>query len=414
MIEFIFLITGIIIGGFAAWYTATTRTENKFQQKIKEYEKHLREETEKRIRYETELSILKNTQNHSSDNFEAIAAKALQNSSEMFLKLANETMQKFSGKAESNFHGTKNAIEGIIKPLQTSLVKHEQLISEMRVGNSQTFGSIKSYLQELAKSQKSLERETGALASALKSPNVRGRWGEIGLRRIVEFSGMTEFCDFEMQANIKSENKSYRPDMIVKLPGGKHIAADSKVPLNAYLDMIEAENEEDKKRFAKQHAKAVMRHVKELSSKAYWSQFDNSIDFVVLYMEVEPAFGAALTENKNLFAEAAANRIVFATPATLIALLQTVAFSWKQQTATENARKIWKQSNEIYERLAAFSDYLQKIGSGIEGLAKTYNQAVGSWERRVQPSIRKMEDLGASSEKKKLKELQPSETQIRQ
>jgi len=413
MAEFLFLLVGIAIGGFAAWFTASGRAENISRQKMKELESDFKQETAQRIRYETELSILKKSTNGGSDNFEAIAAKALKNSSEMFIKLANETMEKVSGKAESNFKGTQNAIEGIVKPLQTSLQKHEKLLAEMREGSSETFGSLKSYLTELAKSQKSLEKETGALASALKSPNVRGRWGEIGLRRIVEFSGMTEFCDFETQVSINKDNQNFRPDMIVKLPGGKNIAVDSKVPLNAYLDMIEAENENDKSKFASLHAKSVMRHVKELSSKAYWSQFDNSVDFVVLYMEVEPAFGAALAENKNLFAEAAANRIVFATPATLIALLQTVSYSWKQQTATENAQKIWKQSNEIYERLAAFSEYLHKIGGGIESLAKTYNQSIGSWERRVQPSIRKMEELGAASEKKKLKELELSETQIR-
>jgi DNA recombination protein RmuC len=225
---------------------------------------------------------------------------------------------------------------------------------------------------------------------------------------------MSSFCDFNEQVNRDTDDGRLRPDMIVNLPDNKRIVIDSKVPLNKYLEGIESESDETRKQCFMEHAKAVERHVKNLSSKAYWSQFDNSVDFVVLYIEVEPAFGAALFENNQLLLDAIQNRIVFATPTTLITLLQTVAFSWKQHTATENAIQIWQSAKEIYERLAIFTEYIQKLGTDINSISKTYNQAVGSWESRVMPAIRKMENLGISSEKKTIQEIQPVESITRE
>ena len=268
-------------------------------------------------------------------------------------------------------------------------------------------------MEELSKSQKSLEKETGALVTALKSPKVRGRWGEIGLKRIVEFSGMSHYCDFDEQVNKNTDDGALRPDMIVNLPENRKIIVDSKMPLNAYLDALEAEEELTKQELMKNHAKAVALHVKNLSAKAYWSQFDNSIDFVVLYIEVESAFSAALSVNPRLIVEGLQNKIVFATPTTLITMLQTVAYSWKQQKSGENAQQIIQSSHEVFERIAIFNEYIQKIGTNISSLVKTFNQSVGSWEGRVLPSIRKVEALGLKSENRKIESLEKIESSVR-
>ena len=350
MTEFLLLITGLLIGLIITKFWL----EKKYLNSSDIYNKKLENETRLRIKAETELHTIKISNSNNKTDFESLASKIMQNNNKTFIQLANETFSKFSSEANKDFKQSKDAVGEMLKPLKESLTKHEDLVKELKESSSETFGSLKTYLQTLAESQKSLEKETGALVTALKAPKVRGRWGEIGLKRIVEFSGMSEYCDFEMQVHIKYDEKISRPDMIVNLPGRKRIAVDSKAPLNAYLEMLETENEDEKKKLLEKHSKAVAKHMRELSSKKYWSQFDETVDFVVLYIEVEPAFGAALSFNKNLLSEAVSNRIVFATPTTLIALLQTVAYSWNQHGATENALKIWKSSKEIYERLSIF------------------------------------------------------------
>jgi len=331
----------------------------------------------------------------------------MQSNNQAFIQLASETMKGILTKAESDYKQGSEAIHHIVKPLKESIERHEKLVSEFQEGNNKAMGSLKTYLEELGKSQKSLEKETGALVNALKSPKVRGRWGEIGLKRIVEFSGMSNYCDFEEQSSTNTEEGRLRPDMIINLPENRKIIVDSKVPLNAYLDALESPSEQDKQQFIAAHSKALQTHMKNLSGKAYWSQFDRSIDFVVLYIEVESAFSAALHHNPHLITEGLQNRIVFATPTTLIALLQTVAYSWKQQKAGENAQKIFESSRELHERLIVFNTYLQRLGQNLTTTVSFYNQAVGSWESRVSPSIRKMEELGAVSEKKALQQLEP-------
>ncbi len=371
----------------------------------KEKDQFITKEKEARLKAEAELVALKKyyeeSGKHIKETFESLASNVMQTNAKSFIQLAQQTMEKYISKANDDYDKRKESIDYLVKPLKESLDKHENLVKDLQLTSNKTFGSLQSYLEELNRNQKNLEKETNALVTALKSPKVRGRWGEIGLKRIVEFSGMASFCHFNEQVNVSGEENNFRPDMVVSLPDSKKIVIDSKVPLSAYLESFESDNDTTRKDLIARHSKAVATHVKQLSSKAYWSQFDNTVDFVVLYIEVEPAFGAALAENPNLIVEAIQNRIVFATPSTLITLLQTVAYSWKQHTATENAVKIWQASQELYERLAQFSEYYQKIGSEINSLSKVFNQSIGSWESRIIPSIQKMENLGVNSEKKK-------------
>ena len=412
--EILFLIIGILVGGILSWFWSN----NKFKETNKKILQELSKEKELRIKAEVNLESLKEVYNKAQENlknsFNNIASEAIKNNNESFLFLANQTMEKYINKAENNFEKQNIAFSSLLKPLKEKIDKHEDLVKNIQTNSSETFGSIKNYIEELNKNQNNLSKETHALVSALKSPKIRGKWGEIGLKRIIEFSGMSSYCDFSEQVNVQTDDKRLRPDLVVYLPDNKKIVIDSKVPLNSYLEALETEDEKIKQQHLINHTKAVKNHIKELSSKAYWSQFDESVDFVVLYIEVEPAFGAALAQNNKLVFEAIQKRIVFATPTTLISMLQTVAYSWKQQKATDNAVKIWHSAKEIYNRIAIFTEHLQKIGVNINNLTKTYNNAVGSWEHRVAPGLKTMNELGIDSEKKKIENLYKIENLTRE
>ncbi len=426
MIELFIFILGTGIGVMFTYILVSKKEQEKHKEentkaeqellaekeRRKETEQELLAEKERRMKAEAEIKAFL-SKNSSQDTaiknmMEAVAAKAMQTNSETFLKMAKQVMGNYIGAAGNTIKENKHNLSAVIEPLRQKLDKQEALVRELENHNNRTFGSLKNYLEQLNKGYNLLAKETSTLSTALKAPKVRGRWGEIGLKRLVEFSGMSNYCDFDEQLTTNTEHGKLRPDMIVNLPDRKKIVVDSKVPLNAFLEAIETDDEALKAELAKKHRRAVEQHLKNLASKAYWAQFEDTVDFVVMYIEVEPAFGLALSENKNLVTDAMSNRIVFATPTTLITLLQTVSYSWKQHKATENATKIWQQSKEIYERMANFADYFRKIGSGLNNLNKTYNQAVGSWESRIMPSLRKMEQLGVSSEKKEIK---PTEEQ---
>jgi DNA recombination protein RmuC len=410
---FIFLLLGIIIGGIIGWFLHASVTTNQSDSQLSELKTQFAKELERRTRAEAELNAFKSMQQKNNEQMKefmnSFASQAILNNNDNFIKLARQAFDNYLIRMNETSEKQSISFENLIKPVKETLDKHENLVKEIQANSNRTYGNLQTYLEELTKSQKLLEKETNSLVSALKSPKVRGRWGEIGLRRLVEFSGMTAYCEFQEQVSIDTENGKLRPDLIIHLPDDKHIVIDSKVPLNAYLDAIESSNEEERKIFLGKHSKAVSQHVKDLSSKAYWSQFNNAIDFVVLYIEVEPAFGAAVIENRDLIEEGMKNRIIFATPTTLITLLQTVGYTWKQHKATENALEIWELSKELYERLATFSEYLQKMSGNIQNLVKSYNSAVGSWEGRVIPGIKRLEEKGVSSERKKIEELVPVE-----
>jgi len=418
MEQFLFLIIGVFVGFLLGKFLSDSKLKNSFNNKQRSLEHQLNEEKLKNVQLQAKLDneagLNKAMNEHLKNTFESMSTKVMQSNNESFIQLANETMKGFMMKAESDHSKRAESIDNLIKPLKDSLDRHEKLVVEFQSGNNRAMGSLKTYLEELSKSQKSLEKETGALVTALKNPKVRGRWGEIGLKRIVEFSGMSDYCDFDEQTSTNTEEGRLRPDMMINLPENRKIIVDSKVPLNAYLDSLETVDENDKKHLISAHAKAMQQHMKNLSGKAYWSQFDNSIDFVVLYIEVESAFATALHENPRLVMDGLQNRIVFATPTTLIALLQTVAYSWKQQKAGENAKKIVDSSRELHERIAVFNNYLQKLGHNLNSIVTTYNQAIGSWESRVSPSIKKMEELGVSSDKKEIEELKVIEKSTRE
>lgn len=359
-------------------------------------------------------NALEETKNSLKATFDSSAASALKNNNEQFLALAGQTLKTYLTQSEGEHEKRKQAIENLVKPLTESLNKHEQIVKDLENNSQKTFGNVQTLLDSLQTSQVNLTKETGALVSALKNPRVRGRWGEIGLRRIVEFSGMSEFCDFDEQVSQSFEDGRLRPDMIVRLPGGHNVVVDSKLALNAYLDALETEDEREKDLLLTKHVSDVRGHMNKLSKKEYWSQFNPSPDFVVYYIEIESAYSAALEKDHDLIQDSMNNKIIFATPSTLIVILRSIALSWKQQAIADNAKEIWQVGAELHERLKVFAGHLSGVGRNLDQAGKAYNDAIGSWDSRVMPVGRKLQELGATKDKGELPESKYVETSLRE
>ena len=417
MIEFLLFIIGLLIGGSLVFIFIHQPKIKQLETETKQTEHRLNQEAMARVKAISELDALKQIQAEGerklSSTLEAFASKAMQANTDVFLQLAGQTFEKYIQKAGTDYEARSESFNQLVLPLKDILSKHELLVNEVRRDTGQSFGSVLNFLQDLNQNQEKLKKETNALVTALKAPKVRGRWGEIGLRRIVEFSGLNQYCDFTEQTTTAGPEGLLRPDMVVHLPGGKKIIVDSKVPLQAYLDAVEAEDEQVAKLLLDKHSQAVSAHVRALSDKKYWAQFDGSADFVVLYLEVEPAFAAAVTTNKELIAEALKSKIVFATPSTLVALMQAIGFSWRQHAAVENAEAILQASKELYERLGTMFTAFQSVGDSVQKLVKNYNTTVGSYQTRVLPQLRRIENMGISGSKKNFDDISDVNDDIR-
>ena len=417
MIEFLLFIIGLLVGGTLVFILVHQPKIKQLAAEAKQSDLRASQEAMERVKAAAELDALKKIQAEGerklSATLDSFASKAMQANTDIFMQLAGQTFEKYIQKAGSDYEARSESFKQLVLPLKDILSKHELLVNEVRRDTGQSFGSVLNFLQDLNQNQERLKKETNALVTALKAPKVRGRWGEIGLRRIVEFSGLNPYCDFTEQTTTSGPEGLLRPDMIVHLPGGKKIIVDSKVPLQSYLDAVEAEDELTAKQLLDKHSQAVSAHVKALSDKKYWAQIDGSADFVVLYLEVEPAFAAAVTTNKDLIADALKNKIVFATPSTLVALMQAVGFSWRQHAAVENAESILQASKELYERLGTMFASFQSVGDSIQKLVKNYNATVGSYQSRVLPHLRRIESMGIAGSKKNFDDIADVNDDIR-
>jgi DNA recombination protein RmuC len=302
----------------------------------------------------------------------------------------------------------------MLKPVKESIDSYKKRIEELEKGSEKTFGQVTEMLSNIQITNTSLQKETGALVNALRNPRVRGRWGEIGLKRVVEFSGLSAHCDFVEQVYTEGEDSVLKPDMIINLPGNSHVVVDSKLPLDAYLQALETDDENSRNLLFSKHARDLRDHVNKLSKKKYWSQFDNTPDFVVLYMEVESALNVALMTDKTLLQDAMNNKIILATPTTLIVVLKSVAMSWQQHNITENALQIMEAAMDFYGRVNVFADHLDKVGGGLKTALKGYNDAIGSWESRVLPAGRKLEQLKATDNKNVLPDFEIIDKPVRE
>ena len=348
------------------------------------------------------------------DTFKSAAADALSQNNEQFIVLAESKLETQIKSSEGNLDERKASIEEMLKPVKESIDSYKKRIDELEKGSVKTFGQVTEMLSNMQHTSAILQRETGALVNALRNPRVRGRWGEIGLKRLVEFSGMSPHCDFVEQVHTASEDSILRPDLIVQLPGNSHVVVDSKLPLDAYLSALETDDETARNILLNKHSRDLRDHISNLSKKQYWSQFKNSPDFVVLYIEAESAFHAALVADKNVLQDAMLNKIILATPTTLLVILKSVAMSWQQHSIAEDAVKIMDAGVELHDRLNGFASHLSRVGNGLKSAVAGYNDAIGSWENRVLPSGKRMEQLKATNNKNELPAISVIDHSIRE
>ncbi|RYF98366.1 MAG: DNA recombination protein RmuC, partial [Chitinophagaceae bacterium] len=338
---------------------------------------------------------------------------ALDKNNQSFLDLAKTQLTSHIGQAKSDLDLRQQAIDNLVKPLGDSLSKMDEKINSLESKREGAYQNIGTLLDQMKQSTVALDRETRNLVTALKSSHTRGRYGEIALRRLVEFAGMTDQCDFREQVSTEAENGKLRPDMVINLPGNRSVVVDSKVPLSSYLQVFETEDADAQKKFLQQHANAIRIHLRQLSAKAYWDQFENAPDFVVMFMQIESSFGAALQEWPGLLEEALNNRIIVATPTTLITILRSIGYSWNQLKTMENIEEIRTAAVALYERSATLMEHMVGIGKNLTHTVNNYNKAVGSLESYFLPQGRRIYQLSQAYIKKQLTEISPVELSVR-
>jgi DNA recombination protein RmuC len=353
---------------------------------------------EEQIERERQVSLERSMERLQS-SFETVAGSSLRSNSEVFLRLAREHLGQHQQAAAATLTEREKAIESMLAPIRETLSKTEQQMLRIEKERAETFGSLKSSLESVALGQQALQKETRTLVNALRRPEVRGQWGEMTLRRLAELAGMVEHCDFAEQVTVRSEDGNLRPDMIVHMPDGRDLVVDVKTPLDAYIEAMDADSEEARAVGLRRHARAVSERVRQLAAKNYWSQFEKSPDFVILFIPGDQFLSAALAELPSLIEDAIRQNVIITTPSSFVAILKTVAYGWRQTVLAQNAATIRTLAEELYKRLGVFTGHLTKLGRNLATTVETFNASVGSLERQVLPGARKFTELGVHPER---------------
>ena len=396
---------GLALGALIVWLIARHR-HNALVEKLESAELRLKNQETLQAEREAafEMANARLTQ-----AFADISNRSLRANSDTFLQLAKQNLETHQEKAKSELGEREKAVEALVKPIRDALEASHKQISELEKARSEAYGSIRNHLEAMQLSQQSLTQETHNLVKALRRPEVRGQWGEITLRRLVELAGMVEHCDFVEQVHVVGDDKIIRPDMIVNMPDQRQLVVDVKTPLDAYLAAAEAPDDTQRKLALERHAKNVRSHIRLLASKSYWTQFDESPEFVILFIPGDQFLSAALGEEPDLIEYALSQQIILATPTSLVALLKAVAYGWRQLALADNAKEIRVLAEDLYGRLGTFVTHMNKVGRQLASSVENYNRAVGSLERSVLPGARKFTELGVHAKKdiEKLESLEP-------
>ncbi|MDH4049150.1 MAG: DNA recombination protein RmuC [Gammaproteobacteria bacterium] len=389
------LTAGLLLGGGVVWLILRGRDRRRLRE-IQVLEARIKSQDALQLERE---SAFEAASGRLARAFSDLANQSLKSNSENFLRMAEQNLGAHQEKAKRELSEREQAVENLVKPIREALQHSQRQISELEKARSEAYGSIRSQLESMQLSQQSLAQETQNLVNALRRPQVRGRWGEITLRRLVELAGMVEHCDFQEQVHTSGDEKIIRPDMIVRMPDNRELVVDVKTPLEAYLEAVEAKDDAQRQLGLKRHARNLREHVRSLAGKTYWDQFSRSPEFVILFIPGDQFLSAALNEDPDLIEYALSRQIILATPTSFVALLKAVAYGWRQLALADNAEEIRGLAEDLYGRLTAFVGHLNRVGRQLASSVENYNRAVGSLERKVLPGARKFVELGIRPKK---------------